>query len=104
MGVVAISDARELDGRLATAAPDVVQLDLPSSTGEAPGLLRLITLTREYLIQATRVHEDCGSRNIDVRVVRLRRKLENGRGAACLIRTERGAGYRLDMPVETVAG
>jgi len=45
-----------------------------------------------------------GSRDIDVSVVRLRRKLESGPGAARLIRTERGAGYRLEMPVETVAG
>jgi DNA-binding response OmpR family regulator len=33
-------------------------------------------LTREYLLRATRVHEDIFDRSIDVQVLRLRRKLE----------------------------
>jgi hypothetical protein len=31
---------------------------------------------REYLLQATRLHEDIFDRSIDVQVLRLRRKLE----------------------------
>jgi two-component system, OmpR family, response regulator len=33
-------------------------------------------LTREHLLQATRVHEDVFGRSIDVQILRLRRKLE----------------------------
>jgi two-component system OmpR family response regulator len=51
------------------------------------------TLTREQLLQATRIHEDIFDRSIDVQVLRLRRKLETDPSAPDLIRTERGAGY-----------
>ena len=37
---------------------------------------RSVPLTREHLLQATRVHEDIFDRSIDVQVLRLRRKLE----------------------------
>ena len=33
-------------------------------------------LSREHLLQATRIHEDVFDRSIDVQVLRLRRKLE----------------------------
>jgi two-component system, OmpR family, response regulator len=58
------------------------------------------TLTREFLLQATRIHEDVFDRSIDVQILRLRRKLEAEPGAPRIIRTERGAGYILDLPVE----
>jgi two-component system, OmpR family, response regulator len=58
------------------------------------------TLSRERLLQATRVHEDVFDRSIDVQVLRLRRKLQAEPGAPQLIRTERGAGYRFDADVE----
>jgi two-component system, OmpR family, response regulator len=57
-------------------------------------------LTRQELMQATSKHEDCFDRSIDVRVLRLRRKLETGLGAQRIILTERGVGYRFELPVE----
>jgi two-component system OmpR family response regulator len=57
-------------------------------------------LSREYLLQATRMHEDICDRSIDVQVLRLRRKLEADPSAPCVIRTERGFGYVFDLPVE----
>jgi two-component system, OmpR family, response regulator len=57
-------------------------------------------LTREHLLQATRVHEDIFDRSIDVQVLRLRRKLECDPRAPRAIKTERGVGYVLDLPVE----
>ncbi|WP_374367253.1 response regulator [Dongia sp.] len=50
-------------------------------------------LSREQLLQATRVHEDIFDRSIDVQVLRLRRKLEVEPTAPRVIRTERGVGY-----------
>jgi two-component system OmpR family response regulator len=57
-------------------------------------------LTREYLLQATRVHEDIFDRSIDVQVLRLRRKLETDPSAPRIIQTERGVGYVFALPVE----
>jgi DNA-binding response OmpR family regulator len=59
------------------------------------------TLSREQLLQATRVHEDIFDRSIDVQVLRLRRKLETDASAPRVIQTERGVGYRFAMPVES---
>jgi DNA-binding response OmpR family regulator len=58
------------------------------------------TLTREQLLQATRVHEDIFDRSIDVQVLRLRRKLESDASAPRVIQTERGIGYRFAICVE----
>jgi two-component system, OmpR family, response regulator len=57
-------------------------------------------LTREHLLQVTRVHEDVFDRSIDVQVLRLRRKLEADPSMPGVIRTERGVGYVFAMPVE----
>jgi DNA-binding response OmpR family regulator len=57
-------------------------------------------LTREHLLQATRVHEDIFDRSIDVQVLRLRRKLEIDPSAPRAIQTERGVGYVFALPVE----
>jgi DNA-binding response OmpR family regulator len=57
-------------------------------------------LTREHLLQATRVHEDIFDRSIDVQVLRLRRKLETDPSAPRIIQTERGVGYVFALPVE----
>jgi two-component system, OmpR family, response regulator len=56
-------------------------------------------LSREYLLQATRLHEDIFDRSIDVQVLRLRRKLEVDPKAPRVIRTERGVGYVFAIPV-----
>jgi DNA-binding response OmpR family regulator len=58
-------------------------------------------LSRELLLQATRVHEDVFDRSIDVQVLRLRRKLESDPSAPQFIRTERGIGYVFAVSVET---
>ena len=59
-------------------------------------------LSREQLLQATRVHEDIFDRSIDVQILRLRRKLEPDPSAPQIIQTERGVGYVFAVPVETL--
>src|SRR5580692_2069379 len=59
-------------------------------------------LTREHLLQATRVHEDVFDRSIDVQVLRLRRKLEADPSLPRAIQTERGVGYRFGLTVQRV--
>jgi two-component system, OmpR family, response regulator len=59
-------------------------------------------LSREHLLQATRVHEDVFDRSIDVQILRLRRKLERDPSAPRMIQTERGVGYVFAVPVERV--
>jgi two-component system OmpR family response regulator len=58
-------------------------------------------LSREQLLQATRVHEDVFDRSIDVQILRLRRKLEADPSQPRVIVTERGIGYVFAMAVET---
>jgi two-component system, OmpR family, response regulator len=75
------------------------------SKGECALLLAFLDaperpLSREYLLQATRLHEDIFDRSIDVQVLRLRRKLEVDPNAPRVIRTERGVGYVFAIPVE----
>lgn len=50
-------------------------------------------LSRERLLQATRMHEDVFDRSIDVQILRLRRKLEKNSSAPEFIQTKRGIGY-----------
>ncbi len=57
-------------------------------------------LSREHLLQATRVHEDVFDRSIDVQILRLRRKLEQDPSAPQFIQTERGVGYVFASPVQ----
>jgi two-component system OmpR family response regulator len=57
-------------------------------------------LSREKLLQATRVHEDIFDRSIDVQVLRLRRKLEPDPSSPVIIKTERGVGYVFTAGVE----
>ena len=59
-------------------------------------------LSREHLLQATRVHEDAFDRSIDVQILRLRRKLERDPSAPRVIKTERGIGYVFVVAVERV--
>jgi two-component system, OmpR family, response regulator len=57
-------------------------------------------LSREHLLNATRVHEDVFDRSIDVQILRLRRKLEQDPSAPQMIQTERGVGYVFARAVE----
>jgi two-component system OmpR family response regulator len=60
-------------------------------------------LSRDQLLGMSRLHNDeVYDRSIDVQVGRLRRKLQPSQGAAEIIRTERGAGYVFDAPIEIV--
>ena len=59
-------------------------------------------LSREHLLQATRIHEDVFDRSIDVQVLRLRRKLESDASTPSIIQTERGIGYVFSLPVDTL--
>jgi DNA-binding response OmpR family regulator len=59
-------------------------------------------LSREHLLQATRVHEDVFDRSIDVQILRLRRKLERDPSAPRFILTERGVGYVFAVAVERI--
>jgi DNA-binding response OmpR family regulator len=57
-------------------------------------------LSREYLLQATRVHEDVFDRSVDVQILRLRRRLEHDSSRPGIIRTARGLGYTFAARVE----
>jgi DNA-binding response OmpR family regulator len=59
-------------------------------------------LTREHLLQATRIHEDVFDRSIDVQILRLRRKLERDSSMPRMITTERGVGYAFAVAVERI--
>lgn len=60
------------------------------------------TLTREFLIEDSRIHNDAFDRAVDVLIYRLRRKLRHTR-ARPIIETVPGHGYRLCVPVERLA-
>jgi len=84
---------------------DADEKHVPLSKGEYALLLAFLEtpqrpLSREYLLQATRIHEDIFDRSIDVQVLRLRRKLATDRSAPRVILTERGVGYVFALPVE----
>jgi len=82
-------------------------IEVPLTKGEYALLTAFLDaprhpLSREQLLQATRVHEDIFDRSIDVQILRLRRKLEADASAPQIIRTERGVGYVFTLPVEQV--
>jgi two-component system, OmpR family, response regulator len=84
---------------------DPSEAPVPLSKGEYALLLAFLEapqrpLTREHLLQATRIHEDIFDRSIDVQVLRLRRKLEVDPSAPRVIQTERGVGYVFAVPVD----
>jgi two-component system, OmpR family, response regulator len=58
-------------------------------------------LSRDQLIELTQGREaDALDRSIDVQVSRLRRRLEDATGEHAMVRTVRGEGYVLSVPVE----
>jgi two-component system OmpR family response regulator len=84
---------------------DANDAPVPLTKGEYSLLIAFLDapqrpLSREHLLQATRMHEDVFDRSIDVQVLRLRRKLETDANAPRVIQTERGVGYVFALPVE----
>ncbi len=60
-------------------------------------------LSREQLLDLSRLHNaEVYDRSIDVQILRLRRKIEVDPAHPQFIKTERGAGYCFDAPVEAV--
>jgi two-component system, OmpR family, response regulator len=58
-------------------------------------------LTREFLMQATHLHQDVAPRSVDVQIMRLRRKLATDPNTRDLIKAEPGIGYVFNAPVKT---
>ena len=58
------------------------------------------TLTRQFLVQATHLHQDIAERSIDVQVMRLRQKLATDRNMQDLIKAAPGLGYVFTAAVE----
>ena len=86
-------------------APDGRNLDLTNS--EYSLLVAFLrapqrVLSRDQLLESSRMHDDIYDRSIDVQILRLRRKIEVSPNQPHLIRTERGAGYYLNSTVEAV--
>jgi DNA-binding response OmpR family regulator len=60
-------------------------------------------VTRDQLIEMSRRYDnEVYDRAVDVQILRLRRKLERDPAEPQIIVTERGAGYRVAVPVEAV--
>src|SRR5438132_5558819 len=60
-------------------------------------------LSREQLLDLSRLHNaEVYDRSIDVQILRLRRKIETDPTQPEYIKTERGAGYVFDAPVEVL--
>lgn len=82
-------------------------IDNPSAEVRSPLLSAFVDATgrplrREFLLQATRIHEDIFDRSIDVQILRLRRKLKIDPSDPRIIKTERGFGYTLALTVEAL--
>jgi len=88
------------------SAADGAQLAL--SNGEFNLLAALLAtanrvVTRDQLIEMSRRYDnEVYDRAVDVQILRLRRKLERNPAEPQIIVTERGAGYRIAVPVEAV--
>jgi len=87
-------------------AGDGAQVSL--SNGEFNLLAALLAsanrvVTREQLIEMSRRYDnEVYDRAIDVQILRLRRKIEANPAEPKIIVTERGAGYRIAVPVEAL--
>jgi DNA-binding response OmpR family regulator len=87
------------------ASPDGRNVDLTNS--EYALLVAFLraperVLSRDQLLESSRLHDDIFDRSIDVQILRLRRKIEESPNEPKLIKTERGAGYFLATTVETL--
>ena len=56
-------------------------------------------LSRDQLLESSRLHDDIYDRSIDVQILRLRRKIETDSNEPKLVKTERGAGYIFNSEV-----
>lgn len=56
-------------------------------------------LSRDQLLESSRLHDDIFDRSIDVQILRLRRKIESDPNDPRLVVTERGAGYFFNSDV-----
>jgi two-component system, OmpR family, response regulator len=87
-------------------AADGAQVAL--SNGEFNLLAALLStanrvVTRDQLIEMSRRYDnEVYDRAVDVQILRLRRKLERNPAEPQIIITERGAGYRIGVPVDAV--
>jgi DNA-binding response OmpR family regulator len=77
------------------------------TNGEFSLLMAFLTspgriLTRDQLLESSRMYDDVYDRSIDVQILRLRRKIEEDPSNPVHIKTERGAGYILAASVETL--
>jgi DNA-binding response OmpR family regulator len=87
-------------------ATDGVEVAL--SNGEFNLLAALLAtanriVSRDQLIELSRRYDnEVYDRAIDVQILRLRRKIEANPSEPTIILTERGVGYRVAVPVETV--
>ena len=99
----------ELNVRLRRLTSPAAQ-EVALSNGEFNLLVAFLSapqhvLDREQLLDRTRVHNaEVFDRSVDVQVGRLRRKIELDADSPRLILTERGAGYRWAVAVESVRG
>jgi len=90
--------------RLKSAQGDPVEL----TNGEFSLLTAFLSapqrvLTRDQLLELSRMHNaEVYDRSIDVQILRLRRKIEPDPAHPTYIRTERGAGYLFDAPVDAL--
>ena len=89
--------------RLVSPAGDRIEL----TNGEYALLISFLksparVLSRDQLLEGSRLHDDIYDRSIDVQILRLRRKIEADPNEPKLIRTERGAGYFFDAAVVVV--
>jgi DNA-binding response OmpR family regulator len=81
---------------------------VPLSNGEFNLLAALLStanrvVSRDQLIEMSRRYDnEVYDRAVDVQILRLRRKLERNPAEPQIILTERGAGYRMAVPVEAV--
>ncbi|WP_123386412.1 response regulator [Paraburkholderia sp.] len=75
------------------------EFSLLSAFLSAPGRV----LSRDRLLEASRLYDDVFDRSIDVQILRLRRKIEEDASTPQFIKTERGAGYVFAVPVEKLS-
>ena len=92
---IRLAVAMSLDG-VAAADPQTLQTML----AQVERLGRLVT----QLLDLSRLHgaDEVYDRSVDVQILRLRRKIEVDPARPQFIKTERGAGYVFDVPVEVL--